>query len=158
MSSTATEKKGGLYLTFVLQDEQYGVEILKVNAILSLMPLTPLPQAPHYVKGVINLRGKIIPVIDARLRFGMYEAEHTPETCIIVLDLDGHLMGMIVDTVKDVINIEESQIEDAPRYGGGTDSEFIKGLGKVGKDVKILLNIDAVMGDLNTDDFASIPL
>ena len=158
MSAIATGKRGGLYLTFVLNEEQYGLEILKVNAILSLMPFTPLPQAPHYVKGVINLRGKIIPVIDARLRFGMMEADHTSATCIIVVDLNGVQMGMIVDTVKDVINIAEDQIEDPPRYGASADSEYIRGLGKIGKEVKILLNIDAVLGDLCATGLASIPL
>ncbi len=156
--SATIGKRGGLYLTFVLGEEQYGLEILKVNAILSLMPITPLPQAPHYVRGVINLRGKIIPVIDVRLKFGMMEAESTSETCIIVVDLNGAQLGMIVDTVRDVINIEDSQIEDAPRYGNNLDSDYIRGLGKVGKDVKILLDIDKVMGELEVGDLASIPL
>ena len=110
MSAIATGQRGGLYLTFVLQNEQYGLEILKVNAILGLMPITPLPQAPHYVKGVINLRGKIIPVIDMRLRFDMPEAEYTPATCIIVIDVGTVLISVIVDTVKDVINIADDQI------------------------------------------------
>lgn len=156
MSATAVGKRGGLYLTFVLQDEQYGLEILKVNAILGLMPITPLPQAPHYVKGVINLRGKIIPIIDARLRFGMPEAEHTPATCIIVVDFGAMFVGMIVDTVKDVISIAEEQIEDPPHYGSSSDSDCIRGLGKVGKEVKILLDIDRVMGDLNVGEL--VPL
>lgn len=160
MSATpvTAQRRGGLYLTFVLADEQYGIEILKVNAILSMMPLTPLPQAPHYVKGVINLRGKIIPVIDTRLRFGMMEIEHTPETCIIVVDLKGTLMGMVVDTVKDVVNISDEQIEDPPRYGTSMDSEYILGLGKIDKEVKILLKIEAVLGELDTSGIAEIPL
>ena len=149
MSVVATGKRGGLYLTFVLQNEQYGLEILKVNAILGLMPITPLPHAPHYVKGVINLRGKIIPVIDMRLRFDMPEAEYTQATCIIVIDVGTTLIGVIVDTVKDVINVADDQIEDPPRYGSAMDSEHIRGLGKIGRDVKILLDIDKLVSDLD---------
>lgn len=147
MSSEVKTGRGGKYLTFVLNEEQYGLEILKVREILGVLPITPMPQAPHFVKGVINLRGKVIPVIDSRLKFGMMEKEYTSETCIIVVDVNGAWMGMIVDTVKEVMDINEDQIEDAPKVGGG-DSGAIRGLGKVGNQVKILLDIDKVLSDM----------
>ena len=138
----------GKYLTFVLDAKQYGVEIIKVREILGVLPITPMPQAPHYVKGVINLRGKVIPVIDTRSKFGMPEKETTPETCIIVVDVGGTSTGLLVDTVKEVMDIGEEQIEDPPRFGAGADTAFVCGLGKVGGQVKILLDIDRVVGDI----------
>ncbi len=157
-AATASAARGGKYLTFVLNNEQYGLEILKVKEILSLLPITPMPQAPHFVKGVINLRGKVIPVIDTRLKFGMEEIEHTSETCIIVVDVSGTWMGMIVDTVKEVMDIRDEQIEDPPRFGSGSDHESIRGLGKVGEQVKILLNIDRVMADMNVTAMPSFDM
>ncbi|MDR0363204.1 MAG: chemotaxis protein CheW [Planctomycetota bacterium] len=155
--TTDVKGRGGKYLTFVLNEEQYGIEILKVREILGVLPITPMPQAPHFVKGVINLRGKVIPVIDSRLKFGMMEKEVTPETCIIVVDVNGAWMGMIVDTVKEVMDIREDQIEDAPRMGGG-DNNGIRGLGKVGNQVKILLDIDKVMSDMVVTEMPSFDL
>ncbi|MDR1613770.1 MAG: chemotaxis protein CheW [Planctomycetota bacterium] len=155
--TTDVKGRGGKYLTFVLNEEQYGIEILKVREILGVLPITPMPQAPHFVKGVINLRGKVIPVIDSRLKFGMMEKEVTPETCIIVVDVNGAWMGMIVDTVKEVMDIRDEQIEDAPRMGGGGDSG-IRGLGKVGNQVKILLDIDKVMSDMVVTEMPSFEL
>lgn len=158
MIDSMRNTRGGKYLTFVLNNEQYGLEILKVREILGVLPITPMPQAPHFVKGVINLRGKVIPVVDARLKFGMMEIPHTSETCIIVVDVRGTWMGMIVDTVKEVMDIREEQIEDSPHFGGGMDSGSIRGLGKIGDQVKILLDIDKVMGDMNVTEMPSIPL
>ena len=146
--SALAASRAGKYLTFVLGSEQYGVEIVKVREILGVLPITPMPQTPHYVKGVINLRGKVIPVIDTRTKFGMPERENTPETCIIVVDVDGKSIGLLVDTVKEVMDIKEEQIEDPPNFGTGTDTGFVRGLGKIGDQVKILLNIDHVLGDL----------
>ena len=146
--AAVAETRAGKYLTFVLNEEQYGVEILKVREILGLLPITPVPQTPHFVKGVINLRGKVIPVVDTRLKFNMPEIEHTNETCIIVVDVNSTMMGMIVDTVKEVMDIREEQIEDPPSFGASTDNGLIRGLGKVNDQVKILLNIDKVLGDL----------
>lgn len=153
----ASTSRGGKYLTFVLNKEQYGLEILRVREILGVLPITPMPQAPHFVKGVINLRGKVIPVVDTRLKFGMEEIPHTSETCIIVVDVNGTWMGIIVDTVKEVIDIQDSQIEDPPSLGqSGGDQGSIRGLGKVGDQVKILLNIDRVLADMN--NVTGIPL
>jgi purine-binding chemotaxis protein CheW len=142
--------RAGKYLTFVLGAEQYGVEIIKVREILGVLPITPIPQAPHYVKGVINLRGKVIPVVDTRTKFGMSVRENTPETCIIVVDVGGTSTGLLVDTVKEVVDIDEEQIEDPPKFGSGVDTAFVHGLGKIGGQVRILLDIDRVVGDIET--------
>ena len=139
--------RAGKYLTFVLGTEQYGVEIVRVREILGVLPITPMPQAQHYVRGVINLRGKVIPVIDTRTKFGMPEKEATPETCIIVVDAGGTSIGLLVDTVKEVLDIREEQIEDPPHFGMGVDAGFVRGLGKIGDQVKMLLDIDQVVGD-----------
>ena len=108
---------GGKYLTFVLCSEEYGVGILKIREIIGIMNITPVPQVPSYMKGVINLRGKVIPVIDLRLKFGFQEAEHTKETCIIVIDVGNKLTGVIVDTVVEVINVDSGEFEPAPILG-----------------------------------------
>ncbi len=144
-STQLVENLEGKYLTFVLGNEEYGIEILKIREIIGIVDITAVPQTPHYVKGVINLRGKIIPVIDLRLKFGMEEAEYTRETCIIVLDVKGILMGVIVDTVKEVVDINAENIEPPPKLGVGIDTEFILGMGKVKESVKILLNVEKIL-------------
>lgn len=143
----ATEKteRGGKYLTFVLGAEEYGAEILKVREILGIMAITAVPQTPAFVKGVINLRGKVIPVLDLRLKFGMEELAHTSETCVIVVEVKGVQMGVIVDAVSEVLDIEGEQIEEPPRFGGKVDTDFILGMGKIGDRVKILLDIEKVL-------------
>ena len=107
-----------------------------------------MPQAPHFIKGVINLRGKVIPVVDTRLKFGMMEKDYTSETCIIVVEVKDKWIGLIVDTVKEVRDVGEDQVEDPPNYGGGSNT-FIRGLGKLNDKVIILLDIDQVLGDLD---------
>ena len=139
----------GKYLTFVLDQEEYGIEILKVREIIGMIEVTPVPQVPHYIKGVINLRGKVIPVADLRLKFGMEEKAYDEETCIIVLDVAGKLMGAIVDTVSEVLDVVGEQIEPTPDFGAKLDTEYILGMGKIGDKVKILLDIDQV---LSTDE------
>lgn len=136
--------KGGKYLTFRLAEEEYGVEILKVREINGLMNITAVPQMPPHAKGVINLRGKVIPVIDLRLKFGLPEIEHTEQTCIIVVDV-GREIGIIVDTVSEVLDIPAEKIEPPPTMGGDVDTSFILGMGKVNEAVKILLDIDKVL-------------
>ncbi|MBU0639185.1 MAG: chemotaxis protein CheW [Planctomycetes bacterium] len=143
---------GGKYLTFCLAGEEYGLEILKVREINGIMDITAVPQMPNYVKGVINLRGKVIPVIDLRLKFGIEAAEYTDQTCIIVVDV-GTLMGIIVDTVQEVLDVSSSQIDPPPPLGVEVDTRFILGMGKVKDDVKILLDIDKV---LTADELARI--
>jgi len=135
----------GKYLTFVLADESYGLEILKVREIIGMMAITAVPRTPPFVKGVINLRGKVIPVIDLRLKFGISEVAHTEETCVIVVDVGSVEMGIIVDKVSEVLNIAAGEIEDTPSFGVSVDTDFILGLGKANGRVTILLDITRVM-------------
>lgn len=135
----------GKYLTFVLNHEEYGLEILRVREIIGLMDITPVPQMPHFIKGIINLRGKVIPVVDLRLKFGMPEAEYTKETCTIVVDIENRLMGIVVDTVSEVLDISAKDIEPTPSLGSTIKTDFILGMGKVKGKVKILLDIDKVL-------------
>ncbi len=140
----AAKEKGGKYLTFLLAGEEYGVEILKVREINGLMDITSVPQMPSHMKGVINLRGKVIPVIDLRLKFALEEIDYTEQTCIIVVDV-GTEIGIIVDTVSEVLDIAGENIEPPPAMGKAVDSSFILGMGKVGDAVKILLDINKVL-------------
>ena len=136
--------EAGKYLTFKLADEEYGVQILKVREINGLMNITSVPKMPTHMKGVINLRGKVIPVIDLRLQFGLPEAAYTEQTCIIVVNV-GQEIGIIVDTVSEVLDVADENIEPPPAIGGSVDTSFILGMGKVGDEVKILLDIDKVL-------------
>jgi Chemotaxis signal transduction protein len=148
MTAETKKKLEGKYLTFVLGDEEYGIDALKVGGILSLQPITPIPQTPHYFKGVITVRGKVAPVISARLKLGMYEVEDTPETCIILVTLKNAWAGMIVDTVRDVIDIKGEEIEPPPAMGGFDEREVI-GLAKSGDKVKILIDIDETLSEVS---------
>lgn len=139
--------KEGKYLTFALGYEEYGLEIQVVREIIGLMEITPVPQVPAYVKGVINLRGKIIPVIDIRNKFDMAHVDYTAETCIIVLDVRGVLMGIIVDKVCDVLEISQKDIEPAPTFNSAVNTSFIMGIGKVGERVRMLLDIQKILMD-----------
>ncbi len=153
-NSTLLDKEGK-YLTFALAHEEYGLEILKVREIFGYMDITAVPQTPHHVKGVINLRGQVIPVIDLRAKFGMETAEVTEQTCIIVVEISQSSRkfqtGIVVDKVSEVLDIAASDIEDAPQFGSNVNTDFILGMGKIGDTVKILLDIDKVLAgeDLN---------
>ncbi len=142
-------KKEGKYLTFSLAGEEYGIGILKIKEIIGMMPITPVPQAGDYIKGVINLRGRVIPVIDLRLRFDVKVTAFTDRTCIVVVELDGKngtiLMGLVVDSVSEVLNIKEADIEDTPVLGIQVDTTYILGMAKTEGGVKILLDIDQVV-------------
>ncbi|MHC4534372.1 MAG: chemotaxis protein CheW [Planctomycetota bacterium] len=165
----AIVEKEGKYLTFALGAEEYGLEILKVREIIGFMEITAVPQTPAYVKGVINLRGQVIPVIDLRTNFGMDTAEVTEETCIIVVETRHgdrkFSTGVVVDHVQEVLDIAGKDIEEAPQFGSAVNTDFILGMGKIGESVKILLDIDRVLasndlsglgvnfeGASNTDD------
>ena len=141
------------YLTFALGDEAYGLEIMQVREIIGLMAITGVPRMPAFVRGVINLRGKVIPVVDLRLKFGMPRIEDTKETCIIVVNIDNLLTGIVVDRVTEVLDISGEKIEETPAFGVNVDTRFIMGLGKVGDKVIILLDILKV---LNTQELASL--
>ena len=144
------------FLTFALAEEEYGLEILKVREIMGMMDITAVPRTPHFVKGVINLRGKVIPVIDLRLKFGMQAIKQTEETCIIVADVDGVELGIIVDRVLEVLDIAEDDTEDAPSFGVDVDTAFILGIGKSGNKVTILLDIAKVLTSADTTALAEV--
>jgi purine-binding chemotaxis protein CheW len=143
-------EREGKYLTFCLADEDYGIGILKVKEIIGMMPVTSVPRTPKFVKGVINLRGKVIPVIDLRLKFGLEETEYTERTCIIVVEITaeaGHcVVGLVVDAVSEVMNIKGEDIEAAPNFGNSLATDYILGMAKMEGGVKILLDIDRVLG------------
>jgi purine-binding chemotaxis protein CheW len=142
---------GGKFLTFRLGAEEYGIEIIKVREIIGLINITSVPKTPYFVRGIMKLRGRVISVVDLRLKFDMEAAEDTDETCIIVADIRSSegsvLIGVLVDSVSEVLDINGADIEAAPTINGGFDSRFILGMGKVNNDVKILLNIDQVLTD-----------
>ena len=140
----------GKYLTFTLASEEYGIGILKIKEIIGMMPITSVPRTPHYVKGVVNLRGKVIPVIDLRLRFGMEPMDYTDRTCIIVVEIGSQAMhviiGIVVDSVSEVLNIKSEEIENTPSFGTNLDTRYILGMAKMDGRVKILLDINEVLG------------
>jgi purine-binding chemotaxis protein CheW len=143
--------RGGKYLTFSLDQEEYGIGILKVKEIIGMMSITSMPQTPDFIKGVINLRGKVIPVVDLRSRFGMAVMEYSERTCIIVVEMTGAegsvSLGIVVDSVSEVSNIRTADIEDTPTFGVKLNTDFILGLAKMSGGVKILLDIDKVLGE-----------
>ncbi len=149
-SAVASVAQAGKYLSFILGEEEYGLEILKVQEINVMMDITRVPRTPQYVRGVINLRGRVIPIVSLREQFKMPAVEDTEKTCIIVVQVqhtDSQLtMGIVVDEVSEVLNIQESQIEPAPSFGGGMDeADFITGMGKLENKVVILLDIDQAL-------------
>ncbi|MEJ5360312.1 MAG: chemotaxis protein CheW [Desulfobacterales bacterium] len=148
-SDPATGREGK-YLTFSLGKEEYGIGILKIREIIGMLPITAVPETPPYVKGVINLRGKVIPVVNLRLRFGMPEIEIGDRTCIIVVETAGEggvmPVGIVVDAVSEVLNIRGEEIEDPPAFGVRVNTDYILGMAKRDKGVKILLDIDRVLG------------
>ncbi len=149
--------KDGKYLTFALAQEEYGLEILKVREIIGYMEITAVPQTPHYVRGVINLRGQVIPVVDLRAKFGMETTEVTEQTCIIVVEItqDNRTFstGIVVDHVQEVLDVSGTDIEEPPQFGAAVDTDFILGMGKIEDSVKILPDIDRVLA---SDNFEGI--
>ena len=140
----------GKYLTFFLGGETYGIPVLKVREIISMLPITQVPQVPAYMKGVINLRGKVIPVVDLRAKFSIPEADATASTCIVVVQIQGadnhiKLIGLIVDAVEEVANIAQADIEPTPDFGGSISAQYILGMAKFKGSVKSLLDIDQII-------------
>lgn len=144
---------GGKFLTFFLGVEEYGLEILKVHEIIGMMSITPVPRTPDFIRGVINLRGKVIPVVELRRKFDMESVEQTEETCIIVVQANRVQVGIIVDRVSEVQDISPDEVEATPSFGADVDTGYILGLGKSEGRVKILLDIDKV---LSTQDFSEL--
>ncbi len=141
--------KEGKYLTFSLAKEEYGISILKIREIIGMMDITGVPQTPAFVKGVINLRGKVIPVIDLRVRFKIEAMDYTDRTCIIVVEIEGGAeiiqIGIVVDSVSEVLNIKGEDIEQTPTFGVKLNTDYILGMAKLEGRVKILLDIDQVL-------------
>ncbi len=150
-SSVAAEQRAGKYLTFILGREEFAIRVLKVREIMGIQDITAVPQTPGYVKGVINLRGKVIPVVDLRLKFCLPEMEYTQRTCIIVVQVQAGGIslqtGIVVDEVSEVLNLAAADIEDTPDFGEGAGSamSYLLGMAKVKGKVKILLDIDQVL-------------
>jgi purine-binding chemotaxis protein CheW len=151
------DERSGKYLTFQLGQEEFGVRVIKVLEIMGIQQITAVPQTPDYLKGVINLRGKVIPVIDLRLKFGMSAIEYTARTCIVVVQVEGDggaiLVGLIVDTVSEVLNLTSADIGDTPDFGAKLSTPFILGMAKLKGKVKILLDIDRVV---STQEIATL--
>jgi purine-binding chemotaxis protein CheW len=145
-----------MYLTFRLAQEEYGIEIRYVTEIIGIQKITEVPDTEEFVKGVINLRGKIIPVIDVRVRFHLEPKPYGDRTCIIVVDMNGSAIGLIVDEVCEVVNIPEANVSEAPRTSKGTNSRFIQGIGKIDDAVKIILNINRLLNDNELADMQAL--
>lgn len=141
--------RDGKYLTFTLAGEDYGIGILKIKEIIGMMPITSVPQTPSFVKGVVNLRGKVIPVMDLRLKFGLPAIDYSERTCIIVVEISGQSgsikIGIVVDAVSEVLNIKGEDVENTPAFGARVNTDYILGMAKIGGSVKILLDIDKVL-------------
>ena len=146
---TGTSKQTGKYLTVVLENEAYGLNVLKIREIIRMQKITPVPQMPVFVKGVINLRGRVIPIVDLRVKFGL-KAEFTERTCIVVVQVklpseQVVQMGLIVDSVEEVVNLADVDIEPTPEFGAKIDTSYLLGMAKVKGQVKTLLDIDRVV-------------
>lgn len=159
-AQAATDERAGKYLTFRLGPEEFGVRVDKVREIMGVQEITSVPQTPDYLKGVINLRGKVIPVIDLRLKFGLEAIEYTQRTCIIVVQVRGEVstiqVGLVVDTVSEVLNLAGTDIENTPDFGSQLTIPFILGMAKVKGKVKILLDIDRVVSAQEIAGFGSL--
>lgn len=144
------------YLTFVLGNECYGIEIKYVTEIIGIQAITEVPELPEYVKGIINLRGKIIPVIDVRIRFKSEPKEYNDRTCVIVVDIRDLSIGLIVDSVAEVLTIPEQDIVDPPQINKNTNNKYIKKIGKVGNSVKLLLNCEKLLSENDLEDLNEV--
>jgi len=148
-AATQSDARAGKYLTFQLAAEEFGIRVLKVREIIGVQEITNVPQTPAHIKGVINLRGKVVPVVDLRLKFGLPASEYTQRTCIIVTQVQGEsgliLMGIVVDGVSEVLNLAAGEIEDTPDFGEEISGQYLLGMAKVKGKVKILLDIDRVL-------------
>jgi purine-binding chemotaxis protein CheW len=152
------DTRSGKYLVFDLNGEECCIQVLKVREIIGVQDITAVPQTPVFVKGVINLRGKVIPVVDLRLKFGLPQQEYNQRTCIIVVQVDHEsgsmMMGIVVDSVAEVLNISTTDIEDTPNFGQGVATPYLLGMAKIKGKVKLLLDINEVMTSQELQGFA----
>lgn len=144
----------GRFLTFSLSNETYAIEIKYVTEIIGIQPVTEVPELPEYIRGIVNLRGKIIPVMDVRLRFKKTFREYNDRTCIIVIDIKDTSIGLIVDSVSEVLSIPETEVVAPPDINGG--NKYIKGIGKVGSDVKLILNCGMLLNEDEVENLSNI--
>lgn len=143
------------FLTFTLGKDSYGIEIKYVTEIIGIQPITEVPELPEYIRGIINLRGKIVPVMDVRLRFKKQFREYNDRTCVIVVDIKGIYVGLIIDSVSDVISIPDTEIVDPPDLSKG-GNKYIKGIGKVGSEIKLLLDCDKLLNEKEAENLSYI--
>ena len=146
----------GKYLTFIIGKEVYGIETKYVTEIIGMQQITEVPELPEYIKGIINLRGKIIPVLDVRLRFKKEPMEYNDRTCIIVVDIKDVSVGLIVDSVAEVVSIPEENIVPPPEANTGFNNRYIKQIGKVGDEVKLLLDCNKLLNDEDCENLLNI--
>jgi purine-binding chemotaxis protein CheW len=162
LPSSSTDRRGGKYLIFSLADEEFGVRVLKIKEIMGMQEITAVPNTAPYVKGVINLRGQVIPVVDLRMKFSLPPSDYTHRTCIIVVTTQGkagdRLVGAIADGVAEVLTLSDEEIEDTPDFGGGATSPYLLGMAKVKGTVKILLDIDEVLGEQEAIEMSALTL
>ncbi len=141
----------GKYLVFDLDNQEYAIPIVNVQDIIKIQPITRVPNCPEYVTGITNLRGKVCPIVDVRMRFGKPPQQYHERTCIIVVEDAGHPVGMIIDSVREVITLDEENISPPPAFSTGMDSKFIQGVGRTESGVKLILNYAAVLNDAMFD-------
>jgi purine-binding chemotaxis protein CheW len=161
-NAAKTDARAGKYLTFGLGKEEFAIQVLRVREIMGVQDITAVPQTPDYVKGVINLRGKVIPLVDLRLKFGMPEQEYTARTCIIVVQIEQNgakmLTGVVVDEVSEVLNMQAGDIEDTPEFGRGVATPYLLGMAKIKGKIKILLDINVALSALEMHGLADVML
>lgn len=158
-TSIVTEDKDtqeGRYLIFSIDDESYGIEIRYVTEIIGIQTITGVPELPDYVKGIINLRGKIIPVMDVRLRFKKEPREYSDRTCIIVVDIMGMSVGLIVDSVSEVVTINEADISELPYIRQGYQNHYVKKIEKIGDEVRLLLDCEKLLTDEDVESLNEV--
>lgn len=141
----AARATGRQFLTFYLENEEYGVEIRKVQEIIGMLPITRVPRTPSFMRGVVNLRGAVIPIVDLRLKFGLERVEPTPRSCIVVVNVRGLAIGLVVDRVSEVTTLANEDIEDAPSFGSEVQTEYLLGIGKAGGRIRLLVDIEKVL-------------
>ncbi len=144
------------YLTFMIDNQSYCIDIRYVIEIIVVQPITQVPELPEYIKGIINLRGKVIPVLDVRLRFNKEERPYDDKTCFVVVDVAGNSVGIIVDEVEEVMEIKDENIAQPPSFSKNGSSRYVKGIGKVGEEVKLVLDCQKLLSDDEIEELVSI--
>ena len=153
MENDNREVETNQFVTFLIAGEVYGVEVLRVQEIIGMTGITHVPNSMHFMKGVINLRGTVVPVVDMRLRFEMEEKDYDNFTVILIVEVKGYMIGMIVDSVADVVDIPVKNIQDTPHFSASIQTDYIKGIGRIDEDLVIVLDVDRI---LSTDELEKL--